>query len=421
MFHRGRALLPARDHPVEGGTRTLPSIQAHLRVSPLSPLKGACSMAHERASRLLAFGQSIWQDDISRGQLTSGFLKRMVEETGIRGVTSNPTIFEKAIASGNDYDAQIASLLNAGKSALEIFEAVEVDDIRDACDLLRPVYDSSDAVDGYVAIEVSPDAARDADSTREQVRRLWAAVNRPNLMVKIPGTVEGIPVIQEMLAEGVNINVTLLFSIDSYRNVANAFVAALEERHANGLPVDRIASVASFFVSRVDTLVDKLLDEKAAATNDAELHDIYAGLKGTIAVANAQLAYAAFQEIFSGTRWEALEAAGARPQRPLWASTGTKNPAYSDTLYVDTLIGPHTVNTMPGKTIEAFLDHGTVSRTVDADIDGARSLIAELHTTGIDLKAVTDQLEEEGIASFVKSFESLLEGVESKRAALAGR
>ncbi|MCC6704925.1 MAG: transaldolase [Thermomicrobiales bacterium] len=378
-------------------------------------------MSHERATSLLAFGQSIWQDDISRNQLTSGFLQRMVDEVGIRGVTSNPTIFEKAIAAGSDYDEQIASLLDAGKSALEIFEAVEVDDIRDACDVLRPVYDASDGADGFVSIEVSPDAARNADSTREQVRRLWDAVDRPNLMVKIPGTAEGLPVIREMLAEGKNINITLLFSIDSYRAVAEAYVSALEERSAKGQPIDRIASVASFFVSRVDTLVDKLLDEKANATTDPKLHDIYAGLKGTIAVANAQLAYGAFLEIFDGPRWDALAAAGARPQRPLWASTGTKNPDYSDTLYVDTLIGPHTVNTMPGKTIEAFLDHGAVSRTVDADLEGARQLIAELETTGIDLKAVTDQLEQEGIASFVKSFESLLAGVESKRAALAGR
>ena len=378
-------------------------------------------MAHERATALLAFGQSIWQDDISRNQLTSGHLQRMVDEVGIRGVTSNPTIFEKAISAGDDYDDQISALFAENKSALEIFEAIEVDDIRDACDVLRPIYDASEGIDGYVSIEVSPDAARDADSTREQVRRLWDSVDRPNLMVKIPGTVEGVPVIQEMLAEGKNINVTLLFSIDAYRSVANAYVSALEERHANGLPIDRIASVASFFVSRVDTLVDKLLDEKAAGTEDPELHGAYAGLKGTIAVANAQMAYAAFLEIFSGPRWDALAAAGARPQRPLWASTGTKNPAYSDTLYVDTLIGPHTVNTMPGKTIEAFLDHGMVSRSVDEDLEGAQAMLTGLADAGIDLKAVTDQLEEEGIASFIKSFETLLAGVESKRAALASR
>ena len=376
-------------------------------------------MANPKIAALLAEGQSVWQDDISRGMLGSGFLKKMVEETGVRGVTSNPTIFEKAIAAGSDYDEQIASLLSEGKSGMEIFEAVEVDDIRNACDVLRPVYDESDGADGFVSIEVSPDAARDADSTREQVRRLWDVVDRPNLMVKIPGTKECFPVIYEMLAEGRNINITLLFSIDAYRAVANAYIDALEKRLAKGEDIRNVASVASFFVSRVDTLVDKQLDEKIAAADDADKAGL-AALKGTIAVANARLAYAAFQELFSGPRWEKLAAAGARVQRPLWASTGTKNPAYSDTLYVDTLIGPDTVNTMPGKTMEAFIDHGTIARTVDADFEGAWKKIAALHATGIDIKTITDQLEEEGIASFIKSFESLLAGVESKRASLAG-
>jgi transaldolase len=376
-------------------------------------------MAHHRIDALLAAGQSIWQDDITRGMLTGGELRRMVDEVGIRGLTSNPTIFEKAIAGGSDYDAQIAELIAGGKRAEEIFEAVEVDDIRAACDVLRPVYDSSAGIDGYCSIEVSPDAARDAASTREQVRRLWAAVDRPNLMVKIPGTVEGIPVIEEMLAEGININITLLFSIQAYRNVAEAYVRALETRHAKGLPVAGIASVASFFVSRVDTLVDKLLDGKLAGADDATAARISA-LKGKVAVDNAVLAYAAFGEIFAGPRWQALAAAGAQPQRPLWASTGTKNPAYPDTLYVDTLIGPHTVNTMPRPTITAFLDHGTVGRTIDADVAGARARMAELAAVGIDIDAVTHQLEEEGIASFIKSFETLLAGVEQKRSALAG-
>jgi len=360
-------------------------------------------MAHVKFVELLAEGQSVWQDDIARAMLTNGHLLEMVNKIGIRGVTSNPTIFEKAIAGGNDYDEQIASLLDEGKTALEIFEAVEVQDIRGACDVLRTVYDASDGADGFVSIEVSPDAARDADSTREQVRRLWDAVDRPNLMVKIPGTSEGVPVIQEMLTEGRNINITLLFSIDSYRAVANAYVNALEARLDKGLPIDRVASVASFFVSRVDTLVDKKLDEKIAATDDPDLKGAYAGLKGTIAVANAQLAYEAFEEIFSGPRWQKLVDAGARPQRPLWASTGTKNPNYPDTLYVDTLIGPHTVNTMPGKTIEAFLDHGTIERTVDKDFQGARNQITGLADAGIDLKAVTDQQKLEGIHSFEKS------------------
>lgn len=376
-------------------------------------------MGHPRVDALTAQGQSIWQDDITRGMLKSGRLQETIEQVGIRGLTSNPTIFEKAIAGGSDYDEQVLDLLRQGKTPLEIFEAVEVDDIRNAADLFRPLYDATEGGDGFCSIEVSPDAARDAESTRSQVRRLWETVDRPNLMVKIPGTVEGLPVIEEMLSEGININITLLFSIESYERVANAYVSALEKRHAAGQPVDRIASVASFFVSRVDTLVDKLLDEKIAAASGAEQKAKLAALKGKIAVANAKLAYAKFQEIFEGERFAPLRAAGAKPQRPLWASTGTKNPAYPDTLYVDSLIGPDTVNTMPGKTIEAFLDHGVVARTVDQDVDEARDQLNTLAEAGIDINAVTDQLESEGIDSFITSFESLLAGVAAKKDALA--
>jgi len=375
-------------------------------------------MAHPRIEALLAHGQSVWQDDITRGMLTSGKLEHTIAEVGIRGLTSNPTIFEKAIAGGTDYDEQIIDLLGSGKSPLEIFEAIEVQDIRDACDLFRGVYDSAGGHDGFCSIEVSPDAARNAESTRQQVRRLWDSVDRPNLMVKIPGTSEGAPVIEEMLAEGKNINITLLFSIVSYERVALAYVAALEQRHAAGQPIDRIASVASFFVSRVDTLVDKLLDEKIASASDGQASKL-ASLKGKIAVANAKLAYAKYQEIFESARFATLRAAGAKPQRPLWASTGTKNPAYPDTLYVDTLIGPDTVNTMPGKTIDAFLDHGTVARTVDKDLEEAQQQLADLAAAGIDIDAVTAQLEAEGIDSFIKSFESLLDGVKAKKDALA--
>lgn len=373
-----------------------------------------------RVSTLLDQGQSIWQDDIARNMLTSGSLAAMIEDVGIRGVTSNPTIFEKAISSSGDYDAQIAELSKGGDiSTADIFEALAVDDIRNACDVFRPIYDLSDGADGFVSIEVAPDLARDTDGTREAARRLWKTIDRPNLMVKIPGTVEGAPVIREMLAEGININVTLLFSIDAYERVANAYIDALEQRVSEGKPVDRIASVASFFVSRVDTLVDRLLNEKIADTEDPRDKKALEELRGKAAVANAKLAYAKFEELFSGPRWDALKAAGARPQRPLWASTGTKNPDYPDTLYVDTLIGPYTVNTMPGKTIQAFLDHGTVKRTVDSDLDDAKNVIVDLESAGISIDAVTDQLEEEGIASFEKSFETLLAGVEGKRASLA--
>jgi transaldolase len=375
-------------------------------------------MATNTIKELLNQDQSVWLDDISRGMIKSGELKRRVEEIGVRGVTSNPTIFEKAISSGTDYDDAIVELIRDGLSAAQIFEAVEVEDIRNACDVLRPIYDQSAGTDGFVSIEVSPSAARDAAVTREEVQRLWNAVDRPNLMVKIPGTTEGAPVIEEMLRKGININITLLFSIQNYERVALAFVSAIEQRVAAGEPVDRLASVASFFVSRVDTLVDKKLDEKiASAANDAEAEK-YRALPGKIAVANAKLAYAKFQEIFQGPRFAPLKTAGAQVQRPLWASTGTKNPAYSDVLYVETLIGPHTVNTMPEKTMEAFLDHGTVLRSVDEHVDEARQSLADLAAAGIDIGVVTAQLEEEGIASFTKSFDALLAGVESKRAAL---
>ena len=375
-------------------------------------------MTNPKVQQLCDLGQSIWQDDIARSMLTTGKLQQTIDEIGVRGLTSNPTIFEKAISGGNDYDAQITELLGEGKAAQDIFEALEVSDLQGALDLFRPIYDETNGGDGFCSIEVFPDAARNPDATREQTRRLWNEVNRPNLMVKIPGTVEGSPVVAEMTAEGININITLLFSIASYERVAWAYIEGLEKRLASGEPIDHVASVASFFVSRVDTLVDKKLDEKAAA--DPNNAAKYEALKGKIAVANAKLAYARYQEIFSGDRFLKLKAEGAKPQRPLWASTGTKNPAYSDTLYVDTLIGPDTVNTMPEKTIAAFLDHGTVKRTVDTDVDLARQQMKQLAELGIDIDAVTHQLEEDGIASFIKSFESLLAGVEAKRSQLAG-
>jgi transaldolase len=371
-----------------------------------------------RVAQLLDQGQSIWQDDISRGQITGGSLAAMIEDVGVRGVTSNPTIFEKAISGSSDYDAQIAELSKGDLSTAEIFEQLAVTDIRNACDVFRPIYDLSNGGDGFVSIEVAPDLARDAEGTREATRRLWKEVDRPNLMIKIPGTVEGAPVVREMLAEGININITLLFSIDAYKRVANAYLDAVEERVTNGKPVDRLASVASFFVSRVDTLADRLLNEKIADTEDPRDKKALEELRGKVAVANAKLAYALFEELFSGPRWDALKAAGARPQRPLWASTGTKNPDYSDVLYVDTLIGPHTINTMPAKTIQAFLDHGVVKRTVDSDLEQAKDVMLDLEAAGISIDAITDQLENEGIDSFIKSFETLLAGVEGKRASL---
>jgi transaldolase len=377
-------------------------------------------MAANRITELfLQEGQSAWQDDISRDMLNQGAIAKAIAETGIRGLTSNPTIFEKAIAAGNAYDDSVAELVVQGLDDAEIFESVAVADIQAACDLFRELYDSSNGGDGFVSIEVSPLGARDAERTEADARRLWKSVNRPNLMVKIPGTLEGSPVIQQMLDEGININVTLLFSVEAYERVARAYIAALQARHARGESVDRIASVASFFVSRVDALVDKQLDALIAGTKDEAKQAELEVLKGKAAVANAKLAYKAYQEIFSGSEWETLAAAGAKVQRPLWASTSVKNPAYPDTLYVDELIGPDTVNTMPRPTIIAFLDHGTVARTIDTGVDEAAATMTALQAAGIDFQAVTDQLEEEGIAAFVKSFDSLLSGVASKRAQLA--
>ena len=380
---------------------------------------GTQRSAENPIKALLGEGQSVWQDDISRQMLQSGEIARAIEEIGIRGLTSNPSIFEKAIGGGTAYDDDVADLLQQGRTAAEIFEAVEVQDIRDACDLFLPIYEESGGSDGFCSIEVSPGAARDAEATRVEAQRLWTAVDRPNLMVKIPGTAEGAAVIQEMLEAGININITLLFAIESYEQVALAYVAALEKRHAANDPIDRVASVASFFVSRVDTLIDKLLDEKIEAAGDAGEKERLGALKGKAAVANAKLAYAKFEEIFGGPRFAPLRDAGAAVQRPLWASTSVKNPDYRDVLYVEELVGPDTVNTMPRPTIQAFLDHGVARRTVDQDLEEARQVMADMAAVGIDMTAVTKQLEDEGIATFTKSYDALIDGVEGKRSKIA--
>lgn len=357
-----------------------------------------------------AGGQSVWQDDISRDMLNSGLLQERID-LGVRGVTSNPTIFQKAIASGAAYDEDIVELLGNNLATEEIFQTLAVKDIQDACDLFRPLYDESNGTDGFVSLEVLPSLARDTQGTIDNARILWAAVDRPNLMVKVPGTEEGVPAIEELLYEGININVTLLFSLSNYERVARAYIGALIRRQDEGLAIDRIASVASFFVSRVDTAADKLLDANGSPEALA--------LKGKVAVANAQLAYELFQDLFGSEQWRTLEAAGARVQRPLWASTGTKNKDYRDVLYVETLIGPDTVNTMPVATIEAFLDHGVVARTVDQDYAGAHAVAAGLADLGVSLEDITTTLETEGINTFVNSFDDLLAGVESKRQSLA--
>lgn len=355
-------------------------------------------------------GQSPWLDNLRRGWITGGELQRWIDR-GVRGITSNPSIFAKAIEGADDYDEQFGSLVRAGTSIEDSYWDMVVDDIHSALRMLRPVYDGASGTDGFVSVEVSPSLARDTTASIDQAHSLWNRIGEPNLFVKIPGTAEGIPAIRQCLADGLNINVTLLFSLSRYEEVIDAYLDALEARVKAGQPVDRLASVASFFVSRVDTEVDRRLD--AIGTEGA------LALRGKAAVANAQLAYELFLSRFRGPRWDALASAGARVQRPLWASTSTKDPNYPDTLYVDTLIGPDTVNTMPEKTLADFEDHGVLGRTVDADLDGARRILEELASVGVDLDDVTRQLEDEGVAAFSKSYDELVTSLETKAGELS--
>jgi transaldolase len=347
-------------------------------------------------------GQSPWLDNLRRGWITGGELERWVER-GIRGITSNPSIFQKAIAGASDYDEQFGDLIGSGTSVDEAYWELVSTDIADALRVLRPVHDASDGLDGFVSVEVAPELARDGSGTEEAARRLHEALAAPNLYVKIPGTAEGLPAIRQMISEGRSINVTLIFGLDRYEEVMEAYLSGLEAAEGD---LSGISSVASFFVSRVDTEVDRRLD--AIGTEEA------LGLRGRTAVAQAQEAYQRFLARFSGPRWEALSARGARLQRPLWASTSTKNPAYRDTLYVDDLIGPDTVNTMPDETLLAFEDHGSVQRTVDADPTAARSVLERVAGVGVDFDDVGRVLEEQGVASFAKAFDELLETLAGK-------
>jgi transaldolase len=351
---------------------------------------------------LHALGQSPWLDNLRRGWITSGELARWVDQ-GIRGLTSNPSIFAKAISTGTDYDEQFGDLVGAESAVLDAYWDLVVTDIEGALRLLRPVYDASDGVDGYVSVEVAPDLARDSAGTTDMARRLHQRIDEPNLFVKIPGTAEGLDPIQTMIAEGRSTNVTLIFSLDRYAEVMEAYLSGLEAAEGD---LSRIASVASFFISRVDTEVDRRLDE--IGTPEA------LALRGKTAVAQGQVAYQRFLETFRGPRWEALAARGARVQRPLWASTSTKDPSYPDTLYVDELIGPDTVNTMPEDTIEAFVDHGTVARTVDAAPDRAQAVLDEVSDVGVDLDDVGRVLEDQGVAAFAKSFDELIDALDAK-------
>jgi len=359
--------------------------------------------------RLNAAGQSVWYDNIQRAMLSSGELARLIAEDDLRGVTSNPAIFEKAITGSHDYDAALRQQqrLHPDHSSRELFYALALEDIGAAADLLLPVYTTTAGVDGMVSLEVSPDLAYDTAATLREARELHARLARPNVMIKVPATLAGLPAIEQLIADGININVTLLFAVERYEQVVEAYLRGLEQRLARGQAIDRIASVASFFVSRLDSLLDPLLAQQSP------------DLQGVIAIANAKWAYERFQAWFGGVRFAALAAAGARPQRLLWASTSTKNPAYTDVLYVETLIGPQTVNTIPPATYAAFRAHGKVDLTLARDLDAARAQLARLPALGIDLVRVTDQLEAEGVAAFAHAFEQLLKAIDTKVGNLA--
>ncbi|MHB8472484.1 MAG: transaldolase [Gammaproteobacteria bacterium] len=368
----------------------------------------------------LALGQSIWYDNIQRAMLTRGELARLITEDGLRGLTSNPTIFEKAITGSSDYDQALQDAVRgqSGVDSETLFYALAIDDITAAADLLRPVYDASGSKDGMVSIEVSPDLAHDTAGTVAQALRLHERIARPNLMIKVPATPAGLPAIEQLIDAGISVNVTLLFSVQRYLEVIEAYLLGLESRLRRGQPIDTIASVASFFVSRVDSAVDKLLEQRMADA-DPQQSARLAALQGKIAIANAKRAYQEFKSRFGDERFDKLRKVGAQVQRLLWASTGTKNPAYRDVLYLEALIGADTVNTVPPDTYRAFLDHGCVAPTLEQDIDGANAALTELANLGIDLTAITQQLETEGVASFAQSYHHLLDAIKEKTASVA--
>ena len=367
--------------------------------------------------RLHRIGQSPWIDFVTRHLIQAGELQRLIER-GIRGLTANPTIFEKAITGSTDYDASIRMLAASGAGPSQIYERLLMEDIRAAADVLRPIYDQTNGVDGFASIEVSPTLAYDTQATIDEARRYFQAIDRPNVFVKVPATAAGIPAIRQLIGEGINVNITLIFAIEYYEQVMDAYLGGLEHLAADGKPLDQVASVASFFVSRVDTEVDKRLGTLIGAAQDEARRAELDGLLGKAAIANARIAYQHFLTKFSGERFEALRQKGARVQRPLWASTSTKNPRYRDVMYVEELIGPDTVNTMPLATIEAFEDHGRVERTIDKDVEGASETIRALEALGISMKDVTDTLQVEGVKLFADSLESLYRCIEEKRETL---
>jgi transaldolase len=366
---------------------------------------------------LLEYGQSMWLDYIRRDLLTSGQLKRMIEEDGLRGMTSNPSIFEKAIADSHLYDDLLKSLASRHDlNPTARYEQIAIRDIQDAADILRPVYKSSNCRDGYVSLEVSPLLALKTQETIEEGRRLWKAVGRENVMIKVPGTPEGLPAVRQLIGEGININVTLLFAQEVYEQVAEAYVAGLEDLAKRGGDLKKMAGVASFFISRIDTLVDSMIDEQLKASQDPQQQKLLESVKGKVAIANGKLTYQRYQQIFSGPRWEALATKGAQTQRVLWASTSTKNPAYRDVMYLEELIGPDTVNTMPPATIEAFRDHGRLRNSLTEDVNGAQKVMDDLARAGIPIKEVTTKLTEDGVRLFADAFDKLLAAVEKSTA-----
>jgi transaldolase len=360
-------------------------------------------------------GQSIWYDGIERELITSGELKRLIDEDELRGVTSNPTIFEKAIDSSDSYSDQLREQAERQKSASEIYEALAVRDIQMAADLLAPVFEKIVGTDGFVSLECSPLLAHDAAATIEEARRLWRALNRKNVMIKIPATSEGFPAIEQCVYEGININITLIFSLKSYKKTIEAYLRGLERRVAEGKPIDRVASVASFFVSRIDTAVDKRLQERITRADSEKEKEEIASLLGRVAIANAKMAYQIFKEVFHGERFATLRNQGARVQRPLWASTSAKNPDYSDVYYVESLIGPETVNTLPSATLKAFRDHGRVRLSIEENLEEEGAVLARLEEVGISLDEVTQQVLDEGVSLFSRSFEKLMKAIQLRR------
>ena len=358
------------------------------------------------------YGQSVWMDNLSRDLLVSGELRELIDSRDVHGITSNPAIFEKAIAGNKIYDQEIEAGVRASQSVETIYESLVFDDIRQACDVLKPIYDSSNGLDGYVSLEVPPNLAHDAETTLAEARRYAAAIARPNLMIKIPGTPEGLKAVEQTIRDGINVNVTLLFSVQSYVDTAWAYIRGLEGRLADGHDISSIASVASFFLSRIDSKVDDMLDQLAEA--DGGKRDQIVQVKGKVAIANAKIAYQEYKKITQSDRWQTLVAKGAKVQRLLWASTSTKNPAYSDVMYVDELIGPDTVNTLPPNTIEACADHCDVSSRIETEVDQAYAVIDTLPVVGINLDEVMDELLAEGIDKFIKPFDKLMDSLVTK-------